>query len=297
MRNFSLLAVPAWEPGRGGGHLIRQTELVRELRKKGACAWLYLPQAALSAAREGGLSGGPPFPGLAELLIDEAGLERGPFSLIVLDRFKTPPGEWKRWSALGPTAALDEGGRREEADFLIDLLPAPPGRQGPNLSAPWLLPLPRRRRPSFAPPPDGTGKIRILISFGAEDRAGLSVPAALALARSGLPSLDLTVVFGPLRRAPLLSAERAALERAGVRVIEALRGEGGAAGSAANSAAINADALPLRETLADYDLVITHFGLTAFEALHARVPALLVSPTARHERLARHAGLLSAGTG
>jgi SAM-dependent methyltransferase len=53
----------------------------------------------------------------------------------------------------------------------------------------------------------------------------------------------------------------------------------------------------LRERLAEYDLVITHFGLTAFESIHARVPVLLVSPGAYHEALARGAGFISAGTG
>jgi SAM-dependent methyltransferase len=53
----------------------------------------------------------------------------------------------------------------------------------------------------------------------------------------------------------------------------------------------------LREHLAEYDLLITHFGLSAFEALHARLPVLLVSPGAYHEALARHAGFFSAGKG
>jgi SAM-dependent methyltransferase len=53
----------------------------------------------------------------------------------------------------------------------------------------------------------------------------------------------------------------------------------------------------LRESLAGYDLVITHFGLTAFEALHAGAAVLLVSPGAYHERLAKAAGFVSAGTG
>jgi 2-polyprenyl-3-methyl-5-hydroxy-6-metoxy-1,4-benzoquinol methylase len=53
----------------------------------------------------------------------------------------------------------------------------------------------------------------------------------------------------------------------------------------------------LREHLAEYDLLVTHFGLGAFEALHARVPVLLVSPGPYHERLAKNAGLFSAGIG
>ncbi|MCL2044659.1 MAG: methyltransferase domain-containing protein [Treponema sp.] len=53
----------------------------------------------------------------------------------------------------------------------------------------------------------------------------------------------------------------------------------------------------LSEHLAEFDLVITHFGLTAFEALYAGVPVLLVSPGKYHEKLAKMAGFISAGIG
>ena len=53
----------------------------------------------------------------------------------------------------------------------------------------------------------------------------------------------------------------------------------------------------LSEHLAEFDLVITHFGLTAFEALYAGVPVLLVSPGKYHEKLAKKAGFLSLGIG
>jgi 2-polyprenyl-3-methyl-5-hydroxy-6-metoxy-1,4-benzoquinol methylase len=53
----------------------------------------------------------------------------------------------------------------------------------------------------------------------------------------------------------------------------------------------------LREHLADYDLLITHFGLTAFEALYSGLAVLIVSPGEYHEKLARAAGFFSAGIG
>jgi 2-polyprenyl-3-methyl-5-hydroxy-6-metoxy-1,4-benzoquinol methylase len=53
----------------------------------------------------------------------------------------------------------------------------------------------------------------------------------------------------------------------------------------------------LGEHLAEYDLIITHYGITAFEALYAGAPVLLVSPGAYHEKLANNAGFLSAGIG
>ncbi len=45
-------------------------------------------------------------------------------------------------------------------------------------------------------------------------------------------------------------------------------------------------------TLHQYDLVITHFGLTAFEAHYANVPTVLVNPSAYHTHLSKRAGFL-----
>jgi 2-polyprenyl-3-methyl-5-hydroxy-6-metoxy-1,4-benzoquinol methylase len=53
----------------------------------------------------------------------------------------------------------------------------------------------------------------------------------------------------------------------------------------------------LKEQLADYDLLVTQYGLSAFEAAAAGISVLLVSPTSYHERLARSVHFLSAGLG
>jgi 2-polyprenyl-3-methyl-5-hydroxy-6-metoxy-1,4-benzoquinol methylase len=53
----------------------------------------------------------------------------------------------------------------------------------------------------------------------------------------------------------------------------------------------------LRARLAEYDLLVTHFGIGAFAAVYARLPVLLVSPGFYHERLSRKAGFFSLGIG
>jgi 2-polyprenyl-3-methyl-5-hydroxy-6-metoxy-1,4-benzoquinol methylase len=53
----------------------------------------------------------------------------------------------------------------------------------------------------------------------------------------------------------------------------------------------------LREQLAGFDLVVTHFGLTAFEALWAGVPVVIVNPTRYHEQLTATAGFFTFGRG
>jgi hypothetical protein len=198
------------------------------------------------------------------------------WALVVLDCFRCSPEEVEGWKARGPVLGLDEGRSRRSCDFLVDLLPGLPGREQPNLASPLLLPLPDKRRPAF---PE-SGYRKILISFGAEDPGTVTVKAALALRGSpgdALGDVSLTAVLGPLRRnAP---EDRKLLDQAGITAAEGVLGSS------------------FRESLADYDLVITHFGVTAFEALYARVPVLLLNPGPCHERLARRGGIPSAGTG
>jgi 2-polyprenyl-3-methyl-5-hydroxy-6-metoxy-1,4-benzoquinol methylase len=164
---------------------------------------------------------------------------------------------------------------RDRFEFLLDLLPCPPGRAAPNRNAPAFLPLPKNRRhPPFtfqeSPP------LRILVSFGAEDPRRLSVPTVKAL----LPppdrltgDVEITLVQGGLNRDSL----------------EKIMNDAGC------SVTVRRDVPNLREELARFDLVVTHFGLTAFEALRAGAQVILLSPTAYHERLARRSGFISMG--
>ena len=46
----------------------------------------------------------------------------------------------------------------------------------------------------------------------------------------------------------------------------------------------------LSERLHEYDLVFTHFGITAFEAIYAGTQVLLINPTKYHEKLSKKAG-------
>ncbi|MDR2363191.1 MAG: methyltransferase domain-containing protein [Spirochaetaceae bacterium] len=287
MKAGTVLVIPAWEKGRGGGHLIRSLTLVRDLRSLGGEACLYLPVVSGERVK-------PDYREAAADLVDsfnsawimDAGQkpEEKKWDLIVADRFKTSPEEFRIWSAWGPLVGLDEGGvRRDRFDFLLDLLPGPPGRSSPNMTSPELLPLPKNRRPSFFTPPyAGEGPVsggalppapfRILVSFGAEDPAELSLAAVQALVNP--PEAEITLLFGGLNKNAALQPPT---ERSGLRVLKNI-GE-------------------LREKLAGYDLLVTHFGLTAFEALHARVPVLLAAPGPYHQRLGRRGGFISAGTG
>jgi SAM-dependent methyltransferase len=258
-----VLLVPCVEEGKGGGHLTRCVTLLRELRRLGRSAFLYLEtDSQLPAFRsliEGSCSRECWGNCQAWLISGREKAAGISWEVIVLDRFRTSPEEYAFWSSLGPLLGIDEGGSlRGDFDFLLDLLPCLPGLSPPNLMDPSLLPLPLRKRPNPAPGPKSalSGKLRILISFGAEDKAGLGPLAAAALEPLG--------------------------EETEVTLLDPSAGK----------------YIPeLREHLAEYDLLITHFGLTAFEAVYAGLAVLLISPEDYHERLAQAAGFFSVGVG
>lgn len=249
----SILVVAAFGRGKGSGHLRRSFSLVVALRERGHDAFLS-PEPADAAVPDS----------IDRSLVFAADPASRAWDLIVLDRFRTPPREYDRWAARAPVVGIDEGGRARAAfDYLLDLLPGPPGRIAPNRIDTGLLAGPARCRDTFP-----SELRRVLVTFGGEDRAGLTVPVAAALA--DMAGLAIDVIR------PVL-APSAAFDRlpGGVRLLDPIS--------------------DLKEALADYDLVVTHFGLTAYEAARARVSVLLVAPSRYHQTLARRAGFMSAG--
>ncbi|MDR2803926.1 MAG: methyltransferase domain-containing protein [Treponema sp.] len=264
-RNKPILVVASFEKGRGSGHLVRCGLLVRDLRNLGREAALCLPglgkgrtedeaQAVLSQSIEN-LDEVP-------LIKDEDAFRRG-WDFVVFDRFSTPAREIGYFLGVTPVIGIDEGGpERPRFDFLLDLLPSLPSHTPPNALRPDLLRLPSKRKTGGGV----TAPLKILVSFGGEDAAGLGAAAARACAVSGLS--EVTLISGALNR------DNSCGEYTRLPFVK-----------------------NLRDRIAEYDIVITHFGLCVFEALHAGVPVLLVSPGRLHEGLARNAGFISAGRG
>ena len=284
-----VLIVPACGEGRGGGHLSRSFFLLRKLREQDRDAYLWIPEAVKDDVvrrfpeffriidnrlnndrREDDIQSG--------ILSRREELAARSWDFIVLDNYRTSREDFALWAALPgyghvPLIGIDEGGPcRNCFDFLIDLLPGP-YKTEPNLCAPALLPLPKNRRlanvckdTAEGDTSPGNQPLRVLISFGAEDSAGLGLSAARIL--SSHSSFEITLIV-PNRD----SAGEIRRELPGIRIMGKIP--------------------ELREHLAEYDLFVTHFGLGAFEAVYAGVPVLLLSPTAYHERLARNAGFVT----
>ncbi|MCL2093436.1 MAG: class I SAM-dependent methyltransferase [Treponema sp.] len=272
----AVLLVPACERDRGGGHLSRSLHLMEALEEGGRESYLWIPEGQKEEVFERFktfFENSPFSRGFhARLLSRTEDLQSRTWDFIILDRFRSSREEGAFWSSLGPLIGIDEGGpSRSSMDFLIDLLPALPQKKAPlqaNLNSPALLPLPQRRRPLETENKAGP-ILKVLISFGAEDRAGLGLKTARALLqpRKGALGLDITLLSSTL------DASWARQNLGGVRVRSLIPN--------------------LKESLADYDLLITHFGLSAFEAVYARVPVILAAPTGYHQKLALHGGFRS----
>ncbi|GHV96115.1 hypothetical protein AGMMS50293_24350 [Spirochaetia bacterium] len=273
MSRGPVLLVPAIEAGRGGGHLTRCLALVRDMRVLGREALLFLPLAHSGAqtADLGAFFNAPNFD--PSWLISETDLPGITWEWIILDRFQTPPEEFTRWASLAPIIGIDEGGPcRDRFDFLIDILPGLYGRSKPNVADVSLLP---SLKEEITASSLRLKIFKVLVSFGQEDAVGLGLAAAAALAaKNKAGSMEITLLSGGLNRR---SGQRGGSVPAGVLHLETIP--------------------QLGEHLAEYDLLITHYGITAFEALYAGVPVLLVSPGAYHEKLSKAAGFFSVGIG
>jgi len=259
MKESGILIVPEYRPHHGGGHLCRCIELTRDLRDCGRDAWLFLP----ADAETGNLFQTMNFNPQWRITDEELERVRERTEFVVLDRFQTPREELSNWKKIAPVIGIDEGGKsRDSFDFLIDILVPekfiyPPA----NIASVSLLKFPPKPLSQKRTTGDA---LKVLITFGQEDSSSLGQKTARAL--SAISGMDITLLRGALAKGETEYPPN-------VRVIEAIP--------------------RLAEHLGEYDLVVTHYGITAYEALHAGTMALLASPTAYHAKLAKAAGFFT----
>lgn len=261
-----LLLVPSVRRGNGSGHLVRCFNIAASI---GASAAVFLPddpdpgswsadELRLAYPRE-----------MSQVRVIGELSPGAQFRVVVLDNRATTKAELERWTSRGTVVALDEGGEvRDAVAYLVDILPRHPrlarSQGAANMASLGFLSLPKARREAPA------SIRRILVSFGGEDPAGLTDRFLAVAIGGGIVSADsVTVVSGPL------------------------------SGAGANYPEVTAigPVQDLKEMLKSYDLVVTQFGLTAFEAAWAGCAVLLLNPGREHEELAAAAGFISLGIG
>ena len=271
-----ILFVPAVEKGRGGGHLSRCTSLVKDLRKAGREAFLYLPPK-IDRSHIDSL--------LKSMDFNYNWLDyknnADPFDFIILDRYQTTLNEILFWKNLAPVIGIDEGGSfRDHFDFLIDILiPHNFIKPSANIISPAFLLnknfTVKQREPAHTQI-KGKDPQKILITFGHEDPSGLGLKTITSLLKKkNIRLFEITLIKGALSTKNIFSTEDVLQKQFNLDNVKIL------------------DAIPnLASHLSEYDLVIAHYGITAYEALYAGTTVLLDHPTAYHKKLAKAAGFL-----
>lgn len=264
----SVLLVAEHRRGHGTGHLRRCARLAEAFARPPD--WL-LPSAPgpelYTRAESLSLLGPGPWQDGVRWL-DSPG---GPYDLIIVDRREMSLEELQNLPSRGIVVGIDAAGElRSYASYLVDTLPTPPGFTPPNIADTAFLPLPEESSRSVRREwPERCG--RILVAFGGEERDELTLAAGRIL-REGARNHPPPVPDLLLHRHDDRSSSGISL----ARQFGVLRPRP-----------------DLAECLASYDLVVTHYGVLAWEALWARVPVILCNPTDYHHRLAVSAGFFS----
>ena len=243
--------VPSVEKGHGTGHLHRCLSAAVESKQ-----FVYIPDnsSLLETSK----------------IIDEyfeKGLEKyqiinelpdETFSpVIVTDYFQLSEELAVKYSKAKALISIDEGSQFSSfSDYLLDIIPSYKSTREPNLFDTSFIKKPENVRNSKVNEYEN-----ILVCIGGEDPAGLTIPAANYLSKL-FPSSKITAVInGDIKKTT-----------GGKENIDNILYVG--------------PIQNLKEKLYEYDLVVTHYGLTAFEAIFAGCPVILLATTKLHENLA-----------
>jgi 2-polyprenyl-3-methyl-5-hydroxy-6-metoxy-1,4-benzoquinol methylase len=265
--------------GNGSGHAVRSIGFFREARKTGRQALLTAFSGDFPFLLEFALSHGVDADSVLPVEALQVKLRRAEApALIVLDLRAVKKDELDLLSPLGFIIAIDEGGPfRENIGYLIDMVPRLEGLCSPNRK---LMPvsldhsevddqaLPHQYRELLERwNPEKKG-VSLLVSFGGEDPSGLAELSLHLLIHEGfIPASSILAVGSSLGKMQSLP------------------------GGLVKTGPVP-DLLPL---LRKADLVLTSFGLTAFEAASLGRHVLLCNPGRYHEKLTKQCGFASLG--
>jgi len=182
--------------------------------------------------------------------------------VIITDTFELTENQLAELSENRSLIAIDEGSAYTDCcDYLLDIIPSYKNLRSANKTDTGFITKPENIRSSSAADANSRTKYeKILICLGGEDPSSLTIPAAKAF-HEKLPDSKITAVIS--------NDASPYIDYAGGNNIEFVKTIPG-----------------LREKLYEYDIVVTHYGLTAFEAVYAGCGVILLPTSKLHTKLA-----------
>ncbi len=182
--------------------------------------------------------------------------------LIITDSFELTQKQLEVFNKNRGLIAIDDGSKLNDYfDYILDIIPSYEITRTANFTNPNFITKPQNKKETQA---NINNIEKILICLGGEDPHGFTIPAVLAVADC-YPQAKITAIIS--QNASLNSFNGAFASLPNVEVIEPVQ--------------------DLREQLYAYDLVITHYGFTAFEAFYAGCGVILLPTTKLHLQLAQ----------
>ncbi len=247
-----VILVPSVIKGRGTGHLRRCLSIARENNY-----FIYIPQ---DASLEGtvklvsdAISNGLEETNVIDKLPDET---LSP--VIITDTFELTKNQIESFSNCNSLISIDEGSDYSDyCDYLLDIIPSIKKRIVNKIEPDFITkPLNVRENQN-----EKNTYEKILVCLGGEDPAKLTIPAVKAVS-SCYPEAMITAVYN--------NSDNSYVSYSGGDKIEFVE-----------------EIENLREKVFEYDLVLTHYGLTAFEAMYAGCSVILLPTSKLHVQLAK----------
>lgn len=251
---YPAVLVPSVVKGHGTGHLRRCLSAAKECG-----AFVYIPEDKTLAEADDVVKEYIT-DGLAENQIITSIPDESFLPAIITDTFELTENQLKELSKNRSLISIDEGSKYTDyCDYLLDIIPSYKCDRLANKTDSSFITMPQHVRPQTK---EGEEKKieKILICLGGEDPANLTIPAAKAFIKK-FPDAKITAIIS--------NEGSPYIDEAGGPNIEFVKPIAG-----------------LREKLFEYDIVATHYGLTAFEAVYAGCGVILLPTTKLHKKLA-----------
>ena len=251
---YPVVLVPSVVKGHGTGHLRRCLSAAEQ-----SGFFVYVPEdKTLKEADE--IIEEYVAAGLSKSQIISSIPDESYLPAIITDTFELTENQLKELSKNRSLISIDEGSKYTDyCDYLLDIIPSYKCDRRANKTDSGFITMPENVRAASADNEERQIQ-KVLICLGGEDPSNLTMPAAQAFRRK-YPDAKITAIIS--------NKDNPYIESAGGPNIEFIKPVAG-----------------LREKLFEYDIVVTHYGLTAFEAVYAGCGVILLPTTKLHKKLA-----------